>query len=92
LSIFTTGNPIRTWTIHDAAHAVRNGQACTALHGEPVDNFSSALSIVVNCESPEEVDGLWEKLSAESTPGQCGWRSDQLGVSWQSSGTALTKP
>jgi predicted 3-demethylubiquinone-9 3-methyltransferase (glyoxalase superfamily) len=60
-----------------------NGQEFIALNGGPVFNFSPAISFVVNCESQEEVDVLWEKLSEGGKPGQCGWLTDKFGVSWQ---------
>jgi predicted 3-demethylubiquinone-9 3-methyltransferase (glyoxalase superfamily) len=60
-----------------------NGQELIVLNGGPVFNFSPAISFVVNCESQEEVDVLWEKLSEGGKPGQCGWLTDKFGVSWQ---------
>lgn len=60
-----------------------DGQEFTALNGGPYFTFSPAISFFVNCETQEEVDELWEKLSAGGEEGQCGWLKDQFGVSWQ---------
>jgi predicted 3-demethylubiquinone-9 3-methyltransferase (glyoxalase superfamily) len=59
------------------------GQEFVALNGGPVFTFSPAISFVVNCETQEEVDRLWEKLSDGGEKQQCGWLKDKFGVSWQ---------
>ena len=59
------------------------GQKFTALNGGPVFTFTPAISFFVNCESQEEVDHLWEKLSEGGEKGQCGWLKDKYGLSWQ---------
>jgi predicted 3-demethylubiquinone-9 3-methyltransferase (glyoxalase superfamily) len=59
------------------------GQEFTALNGGPEFKFNEAISLLVNCESQEEVDELWEKLSAGGEEGPCGWLKDKFGVSWQ---------
>lgn len=59
------------------------GQEFVALNGGPTFTFSPAIFFVVNCETQEEVDGFWEKLSEGGTPQQCGWLTDKYGVSWQ---------
>ena len=59
------------------------GQAFIALNGGPHFTFSPAISFLVNRETQEEVDGLWEKLCQGGEPGQCGWLKDKYGVSWQ---------
>ena len=59
------------------------GQEFVALNGGPVFTFSPAISFVVNCETQEEVDKLWEKLSEGGEIEQCGWLRDKYGVSWQ---------
>jgi predicted 3-demethylubiquinone-9 3-methyltransferase (glyoxalase superfamily) len=59
------------------------GQEFVALNGGPVFTFSPAISFVVNCETQEEVDRLWEKLSDGGERQQCGWLKDKFGVSWQ---------
>jgi predicted 3-demethylubiquinone-9 3-methyltransferase (glyoxalase superfamily) len=59
------------------------GQRFMALNGGPVFKFSPAISFLVNCETQEEVDDLWEKLSEGGEKEQCGWLKDKYGVSWQ---------
>jgi predicted 3-demethylubiquinone-9 3-methyltransferase (glyoxalase superfamily) len=60
-----------------------DGQEFVALNGGPVFTFSPAISFVVNCETQEEVDKLWDKLSEGGEIEQCGWLKDKYGVSWQ---------
>ena len=62
-----------------------DGQAFTALNGGPLFKFNEAISFQVNCETQEEVDYYWEKLSAggDEKAQQCGWLKDKYGVSWQ---------
>jgi predicted 3-demethylubiquinone-9 3-methyltransferase (glyoxalase superfamily) len=59
------------------------GQLFMALNGGPVFKFSPAISLYVNCDTQEEVDELWEKLSEGGEKDQCGWLKDKFGVSWQ---------
>ena len=59
------------------------GQEFMALNGGPEFTFSPAISFFVNCETQQEVDELWEKLSEGGEKGQCGWIRDKYGVSWQ---------
>ena len=65
------------------------GQKFTALNGGPVFKFTEAISFVVNCETQEEVDELWEKLSEGGAKVECGWLKDQYGLSWQIVPTVL---
>ncbi len=60
-----------------------NGQQFTALNGGPVFQFNEAVSFQVNCDTQEEIDFYWEKLSYVPEAEQCGWLKDQYGVSWQ---------
>ena len=62
-----------------------DGQPFTALNGGPVFTFNEAISFQVNCETQEEVDYYWEKLSkgGNEKAQQCGWLKDKYGVSWQ---------
>ena len=60
-----------------------DGQAFTALNGGPHFKFTEAISFVVNCETQDEVDDFWKKLSAGGQEVQCGWLKDRFGVSWQ---------
>lgn len=59
------------------------GQSFTALNGGPIFKFSEAISFVINCDTQEEVDHLWDKLSEGGSKSQCGWLKDKYGVSWQ---------
>ena len=54
-----------------------------ALNGGPHFRFNEAISLSVDCRSQEELDELWEKLSAGGSPGRCGWLKDRYGLSWQ---------
>ncbi len=56
---------------------ILEGQEFTALNGGPLFKFTEAVSFVVNCETQEEVDDLWEKLSKGGEEGQCGWLKDK---------------
>ena len=60
-----------------------DGQQFTALNGGPHFKFTEAISLVVNCETQQELDDVWEKLSAGGAPQQCGWLKDKYGLSWQ---------
>ena len=59
------------------------GQDFIALNGGPMFKFTEAVSFSVDCKTQQEVDELWEKLSAGGQPGQCGWLKDKYGLSWQ---------
>lgn len=54
-----------------------------ALNGGPEFKFNEAMSIVVNCETQEEIDFYWNKLTQGGSEGKCGWLKDKYGVSWQ---------
>lgn len=60
-----------------------DGQRFHALNGGPSFRFSQGISLFVGCETQEEVDYYWERLSAGGEPGPCGWLEDRFGVSWQ---------
>lgn len=62
-----------------------DGQSFTALNGGPVFKFNEAISLQVHCETQEEMDYYWDKLSAGGDPNaqQCGWLKDKFGLSWQ---------
>jgi predicted 3-demethylubiquinone-9 3-methyltransferase (glyoxalase superfamily) len=65
------------------------GQQFTALNGGSQFKFNESISFFVNCENQEEVDRLWDKLTAGGEESQCGWLVDRFGVSWQIIPTAL---
>ncbi len=60
------------------------GQEFTALNGGPHVTFNEAVSFVINCETQEEVDALWERLTANGGQEvECGWLKDRFGLAWQ---------
>lgn len=67
------------------------GQEFMALNGGPHYKFTPAISLLVNCETQEEVDILWEKLSEGGRIDRCGWLQDKYGLSWQVIPTQLGK-
>src|SRR5277367_18272 len=60
-----------------------DGQKFTALNGGPMFKFTEAVSFVIRCDSQEEVDHYYSKLSASGSESQCGWVKDKFGLSWQ---------
>lgn len=60
-----------------------DGQPFLGLNGGPQFKFTEAVSFTVRCETQEEIDYYWEKLSAGGKPGPCGWLKDRYGLSWQ---------
>ncbi len=68
-----------------------DGQEFVALNGGREFRFTEAISLVVNCETQEEVDYFWEKLSEGGQKSRCGWLKDKFGLSWQIVPTALAK-
>ncbi len=73
-----------------------DGQEFVGLNGGPIYKFSEAVSFSVNCETQEEIDYYWEKLSAGGEESMCGWLKDKFGLSWQvvpaNLGQLLTNP
>jgi predicted 3-demethylubiquinone-9 3-methyltransferase (glyoxalase superfamily) len=67
------------------------GLAFTALNGGPRFKFNESVSFYVNCESQEEVDYYWDRLSEGGTIQQCGWLKDKYGLSWQIIPSALPR-
>jgi len=59
------------------------GQEFTALNGGPEYKFTEAISFFVSCDTQQEIDDKWSKLSAGGEEGQCGWLKDKYGLSWQ---------
>ena len=64
---------------------ILEGQTFVALNGGPHFKFNEAISFIVNCDTQEEIDYYWNKLSAGGDPNaqQCGWLKDKFGLSWQ---------
>ena len=67
------------------------GQEFTALNGGPQFKFNESVSFVIDCADQEEVDRLWEALSADESAEQCGWLKDRFGLSWQIVPSALPR-
>ena len=68
-----------------------DGQDFTALNGGPAFKFTEAISLVVNCDTQEEIDSYWEKLLEGGVESQCGWLKDKYGLSWQVTPAVLPK-
>ena len=68
-----------------------DGQQFLALNGGPEFKFTEAMSLIVNCDTQEEVDHYWSRLSAGGEEVQCGWLKDRFGVAWQITPVVLTK-
>ena len=67
-----------------------DGEPFVALNGGPQFTFNEAISFQVHCETQDEVDGYWSKLTDGGEEGPCGWLKDRFGVSWQIVPTALS--
>jgi predicted 3-demethylubiquinone-9 3-methyltransferase (glyoxalase superfamily) len=68
-----------------------DGQEFLVFNGGPYFKFSEGISLFINCETQQEVDELWEKLSAGGEKSQCGWLKDKFGISWQVVPSVLRK-
>jgi predicted 3-demethylubiquinone-9 3-methyltransferase (glyoxalase superfamily) len=68
-----------------------DGQEFVALNGGPQFKFTEAVSFVVNCDTQEEVDYYWERLSEAGEKSRCGWLRDKFGLGWQVTPTILGK-
>jgi len=77
LSVHRAGGKVLTATFE------LEGQRFMGLNGGPLFKFTEAVSLFVDCETQQEVDELWEKLSAGGEKGKCGWLKDRYGLSWQ---------
>jgi predicted 3-demethylubiquinone-9 3-methyltransferase (glyoxalase superfamily) len=76
------GGPAPKGTLMSATFELE-GQKFMVLNGGPQFTFTPAISFFVNCETQEEVDELWEKLSEGGKESRCGWLEDKYGMSWQ---------
>jgi len=84
------GGPGPKGTVMSATFQLE-GQEFMALNGGPQFTFTPAISFFVNCETQQEVDELWEKLSESGKKERCGWLKDKYGLSWQIIPSALGK-
>ena len=67
------------------------GQEYIALNGGPMFKFTEAISLMINCETQDEIDYYWSKLSAGGSESDCGWLKDKFGLSWQIVPSVLAK-
>jgi predicted 3-demethylubiquinone-9 3-methyltransferase (glyoxalase superfamily) len=80
---YPEGGPATPGTVMTIGFELK-GQQFVALNGGPGFPFTNAVSLVVNCESQEEIDYFWEKLAADGgEPNVCGWLRDKFGMPWQ---------
>jgi len=86
-SIFTRSRVISVNRAQGRVMSVQfelEGQAFMALNGGPLFKFTEAISFFVACETQQEIDDLWGKLTADGgAPSRCGWLKDRFGLSWQ---------
>ena len=93
LSVFKNSRRLDELRNVDGGHAPKNsvltiafeldGQKFTALNGGPLFKFYESVSFLVRCDTQQEVDYYWSKLSAGGNESQCGWLKDKFGLSWQ---------
>src|SRR5436305_13496056 len=88
VSRYGEGSPGQAGTVMTATF-ILDGQPFMALNGGPHFKFTEAISFFVNCETQEEVDELWEKLTDGGEKSRCGWLKDKYGLSWQVIPSAL---
>jgi predicted 3-demethylubiquinone-9 3-methyltransferase (glyoxalase superfamily) len=98
-AIFSNSRVLRISRYGDAGHEIHgrpsgsvmtvmfelDGQTFTALNGGPVFRFNEAISLQVNCDTQQELDHYWDRLSSggDESAQQCGWLKDRYGLSWQ---------
>lgn len=90
VAVFPDSYIINTTTIHDTPSGDTDivsftiaGQPFMAISAGPVFKFNEAISFIISCDTQEEIDYYWEKLSAVPESEQCGWLKDKFGLSWQ---------
>lgn len=92
LSVFPHSKILSSTTIHDVPSPSGdsdvisfelNGQPFMAINAGPYFTFNEAISFIIPCETQEEIDYYWGKLSKVPAAEQCGWCKDQFGISWQ---------
>jgi len=79
---YPEGGPAPAGSVMSAEFELE-GQPFVALDGGPSFTFSQGTSLLVNCDTQEEIDELWERLSDGGEEGPCGWLTDRFGLSWQ---------
>ena len=92
LSVFKQGKVLNVSRANGKVMSVTfelEGQQFMGLNAGPQFRFNEAVSFFVNCATQEEVDELWEKLSAGGSKSRCGWLKDKYGLSWQIIPSAL---
>ena len=86
-SIFPRAKPLSVPRANGQVMSVEyelEGQKFMALNGGPLFKFNEAVSFLVGCDTQQEIDTLWDKLTADGgSPSQCGWLKDKFGLSWQ---------
>lgn len=89
-SIFPESKITNVTTLHntpsgtvDVVSFELSGQPFMAISAGPLFKFNESISFIINCETQEEIDYYWEKLSAVPEAEQCGWLKDKYGLSWQ---------
>jgi len=89
-SIFSNSKIKNITTIHDTPSGSADivtiellGQEFTLISAGPFFKFNEAISFMVHCDTQDEIDYYWEKLSADPKAEQCGWLKDKYGLSWQ---------
>ena len=86
-SIFPQAKPLSVQRANGQVMSVEyelEGQKFMALNGGPLFKFNEAVSFLVGCDTQQEIDTLWDKLTADGgSPSQCGWLKDKFGLSWQ---------
>lgn len=90
VSRYGEGGPYPAGTAISVTFAL-DGQEFMALNAGPEFKFTEAISMFVNCETQQEVDDFWQKLSEGGEESRCGWLKDKYGLSWQIVPTALGK-
>jgi len=82
LSRYGEGGPAPAGSVMTVSFSIA-GQTFVALDGPPMFKFSEAVSFLVDCETQDEIDDLWDKLTPGGEIQQCGWLKDKFGLSWQ---------
>ena len=95
-SVFPNSKITNVTTLHDTPSGdcdivsfQLNGQPFMGISAGPLFKFNEAISLMVHCETQEEIDRYWAKLSADPQAEQCGWCKDRFGLLWQIVPTAM---